>query len=354
MEPLTTQQDVSLAADDQINSVTEDDNKGSDGKQDDIGPEESTGINKDSSSSSEIVHASEENRVGGDSDIKDFSVDDVKYMSHANDNTSVQEALPHESNFDDQSVDSGLSSKSHNLLESDNGSDLLVASSREELNSELKGNPTSVEPAISSFSDTILSKPCLDCQDEILGSSGDQTSDLLSVSASNPVGHLPNEPLALNVSINLDSDITVEPDSLSKEEIFTMPSSATNETLDTSNITQTTTEGNILPLESHSINKPGSSGTSVSPLASSFPNIKFKKSDSEINRGSSESSNPGTSFSSTGIPAPSVVSAALQVLPGKVVVPAVVDQVQGQALAALQVLKVIFCFSLQSISSKFT
>ncbi|EOY23224.1 Chloroplast thylakoid membrane, putative isoform 4 [Theobroma cacao] len=35
------------------------------------------------------------------------------------------------------------------------------------------------------------------------------------------------------------------------------------------------------------------------------------------------------------------ISAALQVHPGKVLVPAVVDQVQGQALAALQVLKVI-------------
>jgi hypothetical protein len=58
---------------------------------------------------------------------------------------------------------------------------------------------------------------------------------------------------------------------------------------------------------------------------------------------------PEISFSA-GIPAPSAVSAALQVLPGKVLVPAVVDQVQGQVLAALQVLKVLlcycFCFSL--------
>ncbi|KAL8232581.1 hypothetical protein R6Q57_002359 [Mikania cordata] len=45
--------------------------------------------------------------------------------------------------------------------------------------------------------------------------------------------------------------------------------------------------------------------------------------------------------SSASIPAPSVLSPALQTLPGKVLVPAVVDQVQGQALAALQVLKVI-------------
>ncbi|PKA55011.1 hypothetical protein AXF42_Ash003648 [Apostasia shenzhenica] len=42
-----------------------------------------------------------------------------------------------------------------------------------------------------------------------------------------------------------------------------------------------------------------------------------------------------------GIPAPSLVSAALQVSPGKIILPAVVDQVQSQALAALQVLKVI-------------
>ncbi|KAL0548675.1 hypothetical protein IC582_013138 [Cucumis melo] len=45
-------------------------------------------------------------------------------------------------------------------------------------------------------------------------------------------------------------------------------------------------------------------------------------------------------FSSAGVPAP-LVSAAVKTLPGKVLVSAVVDQVQGQALAALQVLKVI-------------
>ena len=48
----------------------------------------------------------------------------------------------------------------------------------------------------------------------------------------------------------------------------------------------------------------------------------------------------GNLFSSAGVPAP-LVSAAVKTLPGKVLVPAVVDQVQGQALAALQVLKVL-------------
>lgn len=46
-------------------------------------------------------------------------------------------------------------------------------------------------------------------------------------------------------------------------------------------------------------------------------------------------------FASRGIPAPCLLSAALQAPPGKVLVPAVVDQTQGQAVAALQVLKVI-------------
>ncbi|XP_076953817.1 uncharacterized protein LOC143628005 [Bidens hawaiensis] len=54
-----------------------------------------------------------------------------------------------------------------------------------------------------------------------------------------------------------------------------------------------------------------------------------------------ESVDLGKISSSASIPAPSVLSPALQVGPGKVLVPAVVDQVQGQALAALQVLKVI-------------
>ncbi|KAL1550744.1 hypothetical protein AAHA92_18671 [Salvia divinorum] len=50
---------------------------------------------------------------------------------------------------------------------------------------------------------------------------------------------------------------------------------------------------------------------------------------------------PGNYFTSAGIPAPSLVSTALQSPPGKVLVPAVVDQLQSQAFSALQVLKVI-------------
>ncbi|XP_027363916.1 uncharacterized protein LOC113871197 isoform X3 [Abrus precatorius] len=68
---------------------------------------------------------------------------------------------------------------------------------------------------------------------------------------------------------------------------------------------------------------------------------QVRNDNNEVNKHRSESPNSGSFYSDPGIPAPSVVSAAVQVLPGKVLVPAAVDQVQGQALVALQDLKVI-------------
>lgn len=63
--------------------------------------------------------------------------------------------------------------------------------------------------------------------------------------------------------------------------------------------------------------------------------------DNEIDRSSFiKSLLPEKSFSLSSIPAP-LDPAVQQVLPGKVLIPAVIDQVQGQALAALQVLKVV-------------
>lgn len=53
-----------------------------------------------------------------------------------------------------------------------------------------------------------------------------------------------------------------------------------------------------------------------------------------------DSTVPGNYFTSAGIPAPSLVSPAMQSPPGKVLVPAIVDQLQSQAFSSLQVLKV--------------
>ncbi|CAA6655584.1 unnamed protein product [Spirodela intermedia] len=97
------------------------------------------------------------------------------------------------------------------------------------------------------------------------------------------------------------------------------------------------------PLEEHKLDTDerfeALAPTPVAPLDSqSKPSDHFE---TRKVRPAYESTLPQKSFSSAGIPAPSLVSAASQVPPGKVLVPATVDQVQGQALAALQVLKVI-------------
>ncbi|XP_021730070.1 uncharacterized protein LOC110697044 isoform X2 [Chenopodium quinoa] len=66
------------------------------------------------------------------------------------------------------------------------------------------------------------------------------------------------------------------------------------------------------------------------------------KEDNEVQKPSIFDSQSLSSVSaSRGIPAPSLLSAALMAPPGKVLVPAVADQTQSQALTALQVLKVI-------------
>ena len=95
----------------------------------------------------------------------------------------------------------------------------------------------------------------------------------------------------------------------------------------------------------HDLNASGStSSTSALPYPFDYDQDVNLQNKIQRNRSFLESPIAENSFSSAGIPAPSAVSESLKVLPGQVVVPAVVDQVQGQALAALQVLKVPFCF----------
>jgi hypothetical protein len=66
-----------------------------------------------------------------------------------------------------------------------------------------------------------------------------------------------------------------------------------------------------------------------------------RESESENQNKSFKSTPPDQSFSSAGIPAPSLVSTASQVPAGQIVVPASVDPTQENAVAALKILKVI-------------
>ncbi|KAM6586884.1 hypothetical protein CsatA_009489 [Cannabis sativa] len=323
MEPLTTEQELSLFADEKIDNLLGDEIEDDTVKQDASSPEGGTGTYKDLSSSSELVDVSSENRVGDDSLIRDLSVYDVKNTSDGIDainNSSIQEDSQHDFTSNDKSVDADTVPTSYNLYDSEISNDSSVVSGFKELDSDsavgiaesipdIKEIPVNVESNNLLISDDVPSNLSLD-KDTIPSSSSDHSFDDSSVA------QVPFEPVAPNVPFGSEPNTNLEQHVDSESNIAL---SSNNENLELSDIPQVSVEKNSLTLELHSINE----------------------GHYEINGSTSESPKPATSFSSAGIPAPSVVFSALQVHPGKVLVPAVVDQAQGQALAALQVLKVI-------------
>lgn len=357
MEPITTQQEVSLASDDLNDRVEEDGNEGKDSIQDDYDLEKKTGIDMDSSSSPEFDEATIENNVDDDTNMGTSSVNGVKSTSNGIEtikNASIQEDLQYESAFGDMSVGPDTSPSSPNLPESEtvdgsfvaagfNEFDGSLAADTPESSPELKENLLDVEPTNLSVSDANPTHNT-DHQEGILDSSTTEIYNLPNDSSFSSTPHISSEPVSLSVSVSSQIDAILEPQSVPKDDIEIVSSPSNIKDLDLSKMPHVSAEGNNPSLEVQNFNESGSFGTmSVSTLAYPIANEQDAYDPNAMN-GSKlffESPGPGNSFSSAGIPAPSLVSAALQVLPGNVLVPAVVDQVQGQALAALQVLKVI-------------
>ncbi|KAK7831425.1 hypothetical protein CFP56_027447 [Quercus suber] len=266
MKPLTTEQEVLLASDDQNDSVKEDGNAGGNVPED-TSLENSKGTYKDSSS-------------------PEF------------------DETPKSKNFGDSFV-----------------------AGTEELSSELTENPFDVKPTNLLVSDGNPSDLNTEPLDEMHDSSFSTMTPIV------------NEPVALNVSVNSQSDSTFDTQNLPKNDLDTLAPPSTEESPDLSKTTLVSAEKNSSSLDNRNYSESELSENSQSEFT--YPLANDANYNNEMNRSRSESSNLVNSFSYAGIPAPSVVSAALQVLPGKVLIPATVDQVQGQALAALQVLKVI-------------
>ncbi|XP_004308074.1 PREDICTED: uncharacterized protein LOC101314705 isoform X1 [Fragaria vesca subsp. vesca] len=348
MEPLTTEQEEVLLVNDDRNADDVDEQR--DAEKDGGSPEEKAGTNKDCSSSSrEIDESPSLYRVGNDCDIGEVSVQEFEYASsgggsEAINSTFIQEDMQHESISDDKLVEPETLTRQVDLPESDHGNDSFVSSGLEDsdsslavgtgdLTSELKENPVS-EPVKLPVSDAINSDLSIEPQDELPGTSENQTS---TSESSTVIAHEHHEPIAVDVSVSSESNISLEPLVLSKDNVGVVSPPSTNP----SETVQVLAEGNSSSLEVHTIVESGSSATSVSEQAYPIANEQYTNYSSDMNTSKSQLPTPRNSFSSAGIPAPTLVSAAVQVLPGKVLVPAVVDQVQGQALAALQVLKVI-------------
>ncbi|XP_031281082.1 uncharacterized protein LOC116139556 isoform X1 [Pistacia vera] len=344
MELLTAQQEVSLASNNEKVKVDEDgDGDGErDVKLDDNSVESKTGTDN-VPSSSEYNEVPSENKIA--SNTEKLSVDDVNYASsgiNVIDNASIQEDLQHESAFHDISVAPdetkllepdavGGSFIAPSLKDSDDSIDACLPESTSEVS---KDNLVNVEP-------TNLSNPTDLSSDHQEGLPGSNVSNVSLDSTSASSAHTPTEPVAVIVSVS--SDTILEPEIVPKDLMEAVSSPSSIENLELGEKVQASGERNNSSLEVHNFSESGFSGTaSVSESSNPFSNEKETYHQNEIYESSSYSVPPTrSSFSPAGIPAPSVVSAALQVLPGKVLVPAVVDQVQGQALAALQVLKVI-------------
>lgn len=340
MEPLTTEQDVSIVPDHKIDKFEEYGYAGNNVKQDDRSLESKTGTDNALSSSSEAIEVASDNKI--DSENETPSTGDVSHSSsgiNSINDVAKQDDLQRESASDDMSVAPDTALTSPKLPEPEvvsgtenasplEGSDSILDANLPESASEITGeNPIDVEP--SSFSNPTD-----------LGNDGSKFSRIFSDSSSISSSHAPIEPLAAVISVS--SDTTVEPQILPKGDTETVASPSTIKNVEQSEKPLLSGEDSSSSMEVHDLNKNGSSGTSVSPSIFPFSNEKETCDLNESNSSSFTESPPtGSSSSPAGIPAPSVVSAALQVLPGKVLVPAVVDQVQGQALSALQVLKVL-------------
>ncbi|GAV79303.1 hypothetical protein CFOL_v3_22768 [Cephalotus follicularis] len=348
MGPLTTHQEVLLVSDD--NKVGEDVNTGNNVEKDDGSLESKTGTDKHLSSSPEINEAPRENKLGNDDEAS--SVNHIKYAtsgSDASNNVSVHYDLLDESAPNDMSVASDIIPRSPQLHEPETLSDSFVTSSSKdsdgslsgtlpEPTSDIEGNLVDVEPVNLSNKknqNTLF-------QEGLRGLEETDNSNISLDSSFDSITDAPSQPVGASISDSSQLDTYFEPqinpiDSTEAVGFFT-----TIKTPEISNKNPVLVDINSMSVGVHNLEE--SSGT-TSVSASAYPLANIQDTNGhitmDIGRSSLESPSSVASFSPTGIPAPSVVSAALQVLPGKVLVPAVVDQVQGQALAALQVLKVI-------------
>ncbi|KAK4363078.1 hypothetical protein RND71_018319 [Anisodus tanguticus] len=301
MEPLTAQQEMSINSDNHNDIVQEekvlDDNEIKDNSSEELQDD----ISKDPSLYTEDVGAIE-SRFNGDTDDGNLSNDGVIV-----DETHIQHDLNDGKASDDAVVATEAISESPEATVG-----MSSYESEEDILGAGKPEPTT-EPERKNFNDgevaaaSVLSPNSTYEVDNQAGVSNFEGSGYSETSLDSP----PIEPSNLNTAVNPQSEALVEPMIMQEVYVETQSSFSTTN-VDLSKMLEVPSDGN-----------------------------SFK--DMNASRSSFNSTDPGDIFTSAGIPAPSTISPALQALPGKVLVPASFDQVQGQALAALQALKVIEC-----------
>ncbi|KAG4941699.1 hypothetical protein JHK87_045570 [Glycine soja] len=352
MKPLTSQQEELLSSDDHNDEITEQGNVDNTVEQGNGKMEGQIHISGDYSSA-ESSNFYSDNSIVDDSDIGSQLIYDSKNPSDGVDDAtkhiSVQEDLQDVSAFDNKLV---FASESPVPLESENTVDSFNAYGFRDFDSNpnvdtvestpnLKENLFNVDPGdMPNYDDAKPLHLNTEQHDEITSSSGSVSfgfpETYSSSGADNETG------IVSVVVISELNNMISDPKFFNEAGQENILSALKNENLDLNKIPQVSAEGNEPSFEERSI--PGNDlfeKSSISTSANTLVDEQVRNDNYEVDEVKSESSNSGSFFSVPGIPAPLVVSTAVQVLPGKILVPAAVDQVQGQALAALQVLKVI-------------
>lgn len=305
MEPLSTEQEKSLFSDDIQNEV-EEEKKGEDVEMLESGSKESmTGTNGDPSFYKEHSE-SIESKIKDDTGLRQSSEDgDVSIPEAVQRISVVSDSLVSPEATDNPPI-SDITGDSFALPSIPN-KDIIASENPSEAAEDKLANINLLEP-----------------------SEFDNDSEKLVTKHQNGVHLNPS-------SIKSSEPIAVIESSIVQEDFL-----ESGNVLSTKDVEQAT---NILTMDdgqSNVLSGTVSTGAPLSPeLAYQSVNEDLQNEyNDNVSQSLFDSTSPGNFFTSAGIPAPSVVSAALQAPPGKVLVPAVIDQLQSQALSALQVLKV--------------
>lgn len=344
MEALSTQQELLLDSD------IENDRLGEDEKEDDsVNADEEildgkTGNHDESSSYSEKEETLNRNRVGDGVYVEELSGNDVESSSNNNDVASLQEDLQSDSSLAVTSVapgslsspispDSDIASGSKDVDNRPASGEVLT--SEPEMNilkDESDNSPNSNNNSITHDNNEIYdysteNVPVYD------NSSSNYNSSYQDEVPGSPVNEITNS--SLHKFSNISGDSAKESGLFDKETVTESSKGVLNPT----QTEQLLSEETASTLEQQ-IERGLSEAAFVSVTAYPLADDQKKNHETVMNSSAAKPELQGILFSSAGVPAP-LVSAAVKTLPGKVLVPAVVDQVQGQALAALQVLKVL-------------
>lgn len=358
MKPLTTQQEVLLAcddlneSDDQIGNVSTDNGR----MQNDNDSGFKTGINLDSVSSIEINEATSDSRPDDNVHVGSSLIQNAESDCNRIDTfskASSQEYLQLSPGVDAVSVPTGSNPISTNLVELDvvkgsseaftfTDSHSFTGSDMQDPIIELEESQGTVEPLNLPVSSSDSTNPNVDPPDGSFFSVEIENSNLSSELVCAPEGQLSTNPLTLDGLVTSESNANLESQVDSKDLMENVAPVSSENNFEVSEILKSPSEGICLPSEERNLIENGPPGTTSASVSEDLYNPDTNA-QSEISRSRSlfELPLPENSYSFAGIPAPSLVSAALQVPPGKILVPAVVDQVQGQALSALQILKVL-------------